>query len=762
MKKTKILVACITNLIIATSISLPTYAEEIIPPNTNIQVKDVKISSDIVTQDGFTFDKSSGTIAGYNSNIGGTDVVIPQTIDGILVTSIGDWAFSHNKLTSVSIPDSVTSIGDEAFSNNELTSVNIPNSVTSIGNGAFFNNQLTSITIPNNVTSIGYDAFNRNKLTSVTIPNSITSIGDNAFSNNQLTSVTMPNSITSIGDNAFSNNQLTSVTIPNSVTSIGDGAFYNNQLTSITIPNSVASIGDATFSKNQLTSVTIPNSITSISDNAFSNNKLTSITIPNSVTSIGYSTFSDNQLTSVFITDSVTFIGDNAFSNNKLTSITIPNSVTSIGNGAFSNNQLTNITIPDSVTSIGNNTFIFNKLTSITIPNSVTSIGNGAFKSNQLTSVSIPDSVTSIGDEAFSYNYLTSITLPNSITYLSGFNDNKLTSVSIPDSVIKIGDRAFSNNKLTSVSIPDSVTSIGYWQGFSDEAFAFNKRINVAYKLSNDKYILDLTKLDSNLDPQKVSSVSGGTYNPTTGVITLNQKPEKGTIIHYDYEISNSHVSRSYTFTLELGEEDVQPDIQTDYNAVSNVVYRKLNNITLEGNIETDKHFDKNVNKSIVIKSKDCKVKLEKSIENTDKYNNGYSGFKATLSKDDLDKIGDIVNGNIEIKVENNGETLSLPYKINPINSRMSTGFFDWESNYYKAEDFPSTEIGKNEFSLKIGSDNEILVNNKVKEYGINLLAYYLNNDRYVFDLGIECGNFDISTEEYKNIFEVKDSNGNV
>ncbi|MCX0355586.1 hypothetical protein LI064_16155, partial [Clostridium perfringens] len=26
----------------------------------------------------------------------------------------------------------------------------------------------------------------------------------------------------------------------------------------------------------------------------------------------------------------------------------------------------------------------------------------------------------------------------------------------------------------------------------------------------------------------------------------------------------------------------------------------------------------------------------------------------------------------------------------------------------------------------------------------------------------IECGNFDISTEEHKNIFEVKDSNGNV
>ena len=34
------------------------------------------------------------------------------------MTSIGDYAFSHNQLTSVDIPSSVTSIGDSAFSEN--------------------------------------------------------------------------------------------------------------------------------------------------------------------------------------------------------------------------------------------------------------------------------------------------------------------------------------------------------------------------------------------------------------------------------------------------------------------------------------------------------------------------------------------------------------------------------------------------------------------------------------------------------------------
>ena len=89
----------------------------------------------------------------------GRDVVIPSTINGKTVTSIGDDAFSYNQLTSVTIPNSVTSIGNNAFRANRLTSVTIPNSVTSIGEYVFLGNQLTSVTIPNSVTSIGIRAF---------------------------------------------------------------------------------------------------------------------------------------------------------------------------------------------------------------------------------------------------------------------------------------------------------------------------------------------------------------------------------------------------------------------------------------------------------------------------------------------------------------------------------------------------------------------------------------------------------------------------
>src|ERR1017187_1999006 len=69
------------------------------------------------------------TITNYSGP--GGDVTIPNRINGLPVTSIGDFAFSGvSSLTSVTIPNSVTSIGYRAFEDcTSLTSVAIPNSV---------------------------------------------------------------------------------------------------------------------------------------------------------------------------------------------------------------------------------------------------------------------------------------------------------------------------------------------------------------------------------------------------------------------------------------------------------------------------------------------------------------------------------------------------------------------------------------------------------------------------------------------------------
>ncbi len=229
-----------------------------------------------------------------------TELKLSPTYKGMPVTHITKKAFYKNeKITDVTIPDSVTRIGDYVFSGcSSLTSITIPDSVTRIGDYAFYGcSSLTSITIPDSVTSIGEVAFSScSSLTSITIPDSVTSIGNSAFSScSSLTSITIPDSVTRIGGNAFYKcRSLTSITIPDSVTSIGERAFFScSSLTSITIGNGVTSIGSYAFQGcSSLTSITIGNSITSIGSSEFSNCwSLTSITIPDSVTRIGGNAF---------------------------------------------------------------------------------------------------------------------------------------------------------------------------------------------------------------------------------------------------------------------------------------------------------------------------------------------------------------------------------------------------------------------------------------------------------------------------------------
>jgi|GEM_PF-5013129 len=251
--------------------------------------------------------------------------------------------------------------------------------VTSIGDSAFFRdcNRMTSITIPNSLTSIGDSAFAGTFMTSITIPAGVTRIGRGAFQRcYRLTGITIPTCVTSIGDSAFEDCwSLTSISIPASVTSIGDGAFDScNNLTAINVdannPN-YSSVNGVLYDKNQTTlilcpqkksgTVTIPSSFTSIRDHAFRNCKaLNSVIIPTSVTSIGEYAFADCS---------------------SLTSVTIPTSVTSIDGFAFFEcSSLAHVTIPASVTKIGNKAFAYSGLRSAHFSGNAPEMGVGVFE----------------------------------------------------------------------------------------------------------------------------------------------------------------------------------------------------------------------------------------------------------------------------------------------------------------------------------------------------------------------------------------------
>lgn len=335
----------------------------------------------------FNYTTNDGTITITQYTGSNAIVTVPDIIDGLPVTMIGDSAFESTSVGSVILPDSITNILYEAFIYcASLTNVTVPSNVIEIQEFAFLGCPLlANIAVdPQNAFYSSLDGvlFDKNqtvlyqcpetKTGTYTVPDTVSSIGSEAFYGcGGLTNVVLGRLVSGIstggGDMFFSCTNLVDISVEtnNFFFSSVDGVLFNKNGTTLvlypngragsyTIPDGTISIGySAFYYRLGLSSLSIPPSLTSIADGSLDScGALAAFAVDknNPIFSAIAGVLFDKQQRTILIYPP----------GNPATSYTIPSSVKSINDNAFGDSsRLTSVTIGGGVTNIGSDAFIF-------------------------------------------------------------------------------------------------------------------------------------------------------------------------------------------------------------------------------------------------------------------------------------------------------------------------------------------------------------------------------------------------------------------
>ena len=455
----------------------------------------------VVVEEGITSIESTSFSHSYN---------LEKVILNEGLRNIGWNAFyACNKITEITIPDSVEIIDDDAFRQTGISEIYIGSNVRSIGECCFYWCQnLDNITVStgnSNYRSIDGILYDKditelivcpsNKTGEVTIPNTVTSLGIGAFYGcNKITKLTMPIDLevenntfegcTNVTDFTFTpgttgistdyttqtylsgsrigwtpwyNSEASNirVTINNGVKSIGDYMFYHcRNLTSISLPDGLESIGIEAFMEcDSLHNVSIPQSIKEVGRSAFVNGNIECLTMPIDI-DLSNDPFYCESLNEVHI-----IRGNSGIEPDSYNRIQLP--------WYYSQSDSIDIYVESGIKTIGSQMFAYISANSVRVqlPSGLETINDGAFTNTNITEISIPDSVESIGNYAFNgCQILENVSFPSSLNSLGEYSFAECINLKTIElrNIITIGNSAFENcSSLNRAIFPDSLKSIG-------------------------------------------------------------------------------------------------------------------------------------------------------------------------------------------------------------------------------------------------------------------------------------------------------------
>lgn len=469
-------------------------------PLTGLSLKTAAVQADC-----FEYEVVDGevTITACDQSVSG-NVVIPELIEELPVTAIGDYAFEFcEELTGVTFPQSLKTIGAAAFAGcYKLESVTIPAGVIDVSGNAFA--RCTSIKFFNvDAENLCYSSdesgvlYNKEKTYLYKYPSGSTA-----------EEFTVPSSVKTIADSSFEDSDnLVKVTIGDSVVNINGCAFFScDALQTVDFGSGLNVIGESAFEYcTSLKSVVIPDSVTLISESAFCDcTDLEEIVIGKGVQTIGdyafsytgpdYVYFNLEKLVIKCFKDSYanTYAETNGFKysfietgeENAYLYYILNNEVTVTG---YSSELNSSLFVPQEISgypvkSIDDYAFKGNSdIKKLFLPETLKSIGSCAFKDCEvLEEVAVTAGVETIGKLAFAGCVsLKSFKVDDNNQSFSSdsqgvlFNKDKTTLISYPagsaskvytapDGVVNVDEYAFSQcKKLKEIVLPSSVKTIG-------------------------------------------------------------------------------------------------------------------------------------------------------------------------------------------------------------------------------------------------------------------------------------------------------------